>query len=182
MKYEPSFKALQGNPAFFWVRASRGPFHVRQNTPSPSHIPISEGRLFLRCLWKVGLPLHPTACGILADEGSNPCRPHWQADSLLLKLSHSIASDFLRPHGLQHARLPCPSPIPRACSNSCPSSHWCHPTMSSPVDLFSCLQSSPLFSSKSDLHIRWAKYWSFNFSVSPSSGYSGLISFRIFTT
>ena len=65
----------------------------------------------------------PTACGILADEGSNPCRPHWQADSLLLKLSHSVASDFLRPHGLQHARLPCPSPIPRACSNSCPSSH-----------------------------------------------------------
>ena len=57
MKYEPAFKPLQGNPAFFWVRASRGPFHLRQKTQSPSHIPISEGRLLLRCFWKVGLPL-----------------------------------------------------------------------------------------------------------------------------
>ena len=48
------------------------------------------------------------------------------------------------PHGLQHARLPCPSPTPRACSNSCPSSWWCHPTISSSVAPFSsCLQSFP---------------------------------------
>jgi len=53
-------------------------------------------------------------------------------------------SDTLRPHGLQHARLPCPSPIPRAYSNSCPSSQWCHPTISSSVIPFSsCLQSCP---------------------------------------
>ena len=57
MKYEPAFKPLQGNPAFFRVRASRGPFQLRQKTKSPSHILISEGRLLLRCLWKVGLPL-----------------------------------------------------------------------------------------------------------------------------
>ena len=57
MKYEPALKPLQGNPAFFSVRASRGPFQLRQKTQSPSHIPISEGRLLLRCLWKVGLPL-----------------------------------------------------------------------------------------------------------------------------
>ena len=57
MKYEPTFKPLQGNPDFFKVRASRGPFHLRQKTQSPSHIPISEGRLLLRCLGKVGLPL-----------------------------------------------------------------------------------------------------------------------------
>ena len=57
MKYEPAFKPLQGNPAFFWVRASRGPFHLRQKTQIPSHIHISEGRLLLICLWKVGLPL-----------------------------------------------------------------------------------------------------------------------------
>ena len=57
MKYEPAFKPLQGDPAFFSVRASRGPFHLRQKTQSPSHIPISEGRLLLRCLWKVGLCL-----------------------------------------------------------------------------------------------------------------------------
>ena len=57
MKYEPAFKPLQGHPAFFWVRASRGPFHWRQKTQSPSHIPIFEGRLLLRCLCNVGLPL-----------------------------------------------------------------------------------------------------------------------------
>ena len=51
-------------------------------------------------------------------------------------------SNSLRPHGLQDARLPCPSPTPRACSDSCPSSQWCHPTVSSSVISFSsCLQS-----------------------------------------
>ena len=57
MKDEPAFKPLQGNPAFYWVRASRGPFHLRQKMQNSSHIPIAEGRLLLRCLWKVGLPL-----------------------------------------------------------------------------------------------------------------------------
>ena len=57
MKYEPAFNLLQGKPVFFSVRAHRGPFHLRQKTQSPSHIPISEGRLLLSCLWKVGLPL-----------------------------------------------------------------------------------------------------------------------------
>ena len=53
-------------------------------------------------------------------------------------------SDSLQPYGLQHARLPCPSPIPGACSNSCPSSWWCHRTISSSVTPFSsCLQSFP---------------------------------------
>ena len=57
---------------------------------------------------------------------------------------HSVVSDFLQPHGLQHPRLPCPSPTPRACSNSCPSSWGCHPTISSSVVPFSsCLQSFP---------------------------------------
>ena len=57
MKDEPAFKPLKGNPAFFLVTASRGPFHVRQKTQSLSHIHIAEGRLLLRCLWKVGLTL-----------------------------------------------------------------------------------------------------------------------------
>ena len=52
---------------------------------------------------------------------------------LLLLFSHSVVSNSLQPHGLQHARLPCPSPIPGTCSNSCPLSLWCHPTISSSV-------------------------------------------------
>ena len=57
---------------------------------------------------------------------------------------HSVVSESLQPHGLQHARLPCPSPAPRACSNSCPLSWWCHPTVSSSVIPFSSrLQSFP---------------------------------------
>ena len=62
---------------------------------------------------------------------------------LLLLFIHSVVSDSLWPHGLQHARLPCPSPSPRACSNSCPLSQWCHPTILSAVIPFSFLQSFP---------------------------------------
>ena len=61
-----------------------------------------------------------------------------------VQFSCSVVSDSLRPHGLQHTRLPCPSPTPRACSNSCPLSQWCRPTISSSVIPFSsCLQSFP---------------------------------------
>ena len=84
----------------------------------------------------------------------------------------------LRPLVLQHARLPCPSPSPGTCSNSCPSSWWCHPTISSSVVPFSShLQSFP--ASGSALCIRWPKYWSFSFNISPSNEHSGLISFRM---
>ena len=59
-----------------------------------------------------------------------------------VQFSCSVVSNSLQPHGLQHARLTCPSPTPKACSNSCPSSQWCHPTVSSSVIPFSsCLQS-----------------------------------------
>ena len=62
----------------------------------------------------------------------------------LVQFSRSVVSDSLWPHGLQHARLPCPSPTHRAYSNSYPLSRWCHPTISSSVIAFSsCLQSSP---------------------------------------
>ena len=67
-----------------------------------------------------------------------------RCDSILLLFSHSVVSDSLQHHGLQHARLLCPPPSPRACSNSCPSSKWCHPTISSSVIPFSsCPQSLP---------------------------------------
>ena len=55
MKEEPAFKPLQGNPTLFIVRESWYPLHLRQKTQEPSHIPIGEGRLLLRCLFKVGL-------------------------------------------------------------------------------------------------------------------------------
>ena len=62
----------------------------------------------------------------------------------LLFFSHPVISDSLQPHGLKHARLPCPSPSLGACWNSCPLSWWCHPTVSSSVVPFSsCLQSFP---------------------------------------
>ena len=61
MKDEPAFKPLQGNPAFFRVRASRCPFHLKQQTQGPSHILIAEGSLLLRCLWKVSIPLQSKA-------------------------------------------------------------------------------------------------------------------------
>ena len=83
-------------------------------------------------------------------------------------------SDWLWPHGLQHARPPCPSPTPRVYSNSCPLSRWCHPTI-----LPSVFPSITVFSKESVLHIRWPKYWSFSFSIISSNEYSGLISFRM---
>ena len=102
----------------------------------------------------------------------------------------SVAQLCLTPFDRMHCSMPglawrtaaCPSPIPRACSNSCPSSRWCHPTISSSVIPFSCLSNVPcimVFSSESVLHIRWPKYWSFSFSISPSNEYSELISFRM---
>ena len=68
----------------------------------------------------------------------------WYTNFLLLLFSRSVKSKSLWPHGLQHTRLPYPSPSPRACSNSCTLSRWCHPTISSSVIPFSpCLQSFP---------------------------------------
>ena len=65
-----------------------------------------------------------------------------------VQFSQTVVSDSLWPHGLQHTRLPCPSPTPRAYSNSCPLSQWCHPTISSSVvPSSSCLQSFPALGS-----------------------------------
>ena len=104
----------------------------------------------------------------------------WRVTLLFLLFNHQVVSNSLQPCGLQHARLSCPLLSPGVCSNSCPLSQWCHPTISSSVAPFSCTQSflaSGSFSSESALHIRWPKYWSF--SISPSNEYTGLISFRI---
>ena len=78
------------------------------------------------------------------------CHLSWKRQSFFfvslkkLHFSHSVMFESLQPHGLQHARCPCPSPTPGACSNSCPSSLWCYPTISSSVISFSsCPQSFP---------------------------------------
>ena len=102
---------------------------------------------------------------------------------LLLLFSHSVVSNSLRPHGLKHARLPCPSPSPGVCWNSCPfesvipSNHLilCCPLLLLP----SVFPSIRVFSKESVLLIRWPKDWSFSFNISPSNEYSGLISFRM---
>ena len=91
-------------------------------------------------------------------------------------------SNSLKPMYLQHARLLCPSLSPGVCSNSCPFSQWCYLTISSSATCFllppSIFPSIRIFSN-AVLPIWWPKYWSFNFSISPSNEYSGLISFRI---
>ena len=99
-----------------------------------------------------------------------------------VQFSRSVVSDSLQPHGLQQARLPCPSPTPGACSNSHPSSWWCHPTIWYSIVPFSCLQSFPAsgsfpmsqFSTSGGQSIG-----SFCFNITPCNEYSGLISFRI---
>ena len=100
-----------------------------------------------------------------------------------VQFSHSVVSDFLRPHEPQHARPPCPSPTPRAYSNSCPSNQetpsnhliLCCPLLL-PPSIFPSLR---VFSNESVHCIRWPKYWSVSFSISPSNEDSGLISFTM---
>ena len=115
-----------------------------------------------------GLPCLPPGDLLhLGMEPLSPKSPAVQADSLLLnhwealekytvQFSHSVMSVSLRPHGLQHTRLPCPSPTPGACSNSCPPRWWCHPTISSSVvpfsSAFNLSQHQGLFQWVSSLH------------------------------
>ena len=100
-----------------------------------------------------------------------------------VQFSRSVVSNSLRPHEPQHARPPCPSPTPKVHPNPCPSelmmlsNHLilCRPLLLLP----SVFPSIRVFSYESLLQIRWSKYWSFSFSISPSNEYSGLISFRM---
>ena len=102
----------------------------------------------------------------------------WTFSWIVVIVQSLIHVRLLQPHGLQHARLPCPSPIPRVCSDSCPLSQWYNLTISPLANSFSfCIQLFP--ASGSFLCIRWPKYWSFSFNISLSSEYSRLVPFRI---
>ena len=107
---------------------------------------------------------------------------HYSCSFSLVQFSRSVVFDSLRPHESQHTRPPCPSLTPGVHSDSRPSSQWCHLAISSSaVPFSSCPQSLPasVFSNELALRMRWPKYWSFSFSISPSNEHPGLISFRM---
>ena len=81
-----------------------------------------------------------------------------------------VMSDSLWPHGLQHTRLPCPSLSPGVCSNSCPLSRWCHPTISSSITPFSCPQSFPGGAEGGVIGYRWSKDTNFRLWDKKSTG------------
>ena len=118
---------------------------------------ISDG--LSHCLWHVALGNYYTKYPIFERKYKefsrvNLTRHNSALFSPSVQFSHSVVSDSLRPHESQHTRPPCPSATPRAYSNSCPSSQWCHPTISSSV--------IPFFSNESVLQIRWPKYCHFS--------------------
>ena len=104
---------------------------------------------------------------------------HGLISKISVQSSCSVTYNSLQPHGLHHTRLACPSPTPRVYSNSCPLRQWCHATTSSPSPpAFNPCQHQGLFS-ETVLYIRWPKYWSCSFNISPSNEHSELISFRM---
>ena len=99
-----------------------------------------------------------------------------------VQFSHSVVSDPLWPHGLHHASLPCPSPTSQSLVKLMSIESLMlsnHLMLCCPLLLPLVFSSIRVFCNESVLCIRWPKYWSFSFSISPSSEYSGLISFRI---
>ena len=107
----------------------------------------------------------------------------WGTTHFSVQFSHSVVSNSLRPDESQHARPPCLSPTPGVYSNSVsielvmPSGHLilCHPLLLLPP----IRPSIRVFSNESTLRMRWPKYWSFSFSISPSNEHLALISFRM---
>ena len=155
---------------------------------SPSSVEFSKQEHWSGC--------HFLLQGIFLSQGLNVNLLHWKADSLPLhhlgspwnissvQFNHSVMSDSLQPHGLQHTRPPCPSPTntwsllkPTSIESVMPSNHLIpsRPLLL-PPSIFSSIR---VFSNESVLLIRWPKYWSFSFNISPFREYSGLISFRM---
>ena len=109
----------------------------------------------------------------------------WEAPSFSFQFSsvQLLSRVWLQLHEPKHTGPPCPSPTPGVYPNPCPSSWWWHPAISSSVVPFSsCPQSFPAsgsFPMSQLFAIRWPKYWSFSFNISPSNEHPGLISFRM---
>ena len=119
---------------------SRKEYWNRKSIPSSGDLPIPEIKPHLlhrkRILYQLSHQGSPFSLVLSFLMG--------RLSPLSVQFSHSVMSDSLQSHGLQHARLPCPSPNLGACSNSCLSSHWCHLTISSFIIPFSpWLQSFP---------------------------------------
>ena len=130
--------------------------------------------MVLETLLLLCLPLHTQQKRNPEQKACNIC---------ITQFSHSVVSNSLQPYGLQRARLPCPSPTSRAYENSCPSSHWCHLTISSYLFPFSSLlQSFPASGSFQMSQFFTSGGQTVGVSVSasvPSHEYSGLISFSM---
>ena len=129
-----------------------------------------------------GIEPRYTALQTDALSSEPPGKPFYFSRLSSVQFSLSVVSDSLPPHELQHTRPPCPLPTPGVHSNSRPLSWWCHPAISSchPLLLLSLIPPSiRVFSNESTLRMRWPKYWSFSFTISPSNEHPGLISFRM---
>ena len=107
-----NLRNCQGNTAFFWVRVSRGPFHLRQETQGPSYIPIAEGKLHLRCWWKVGSNLQSKTGNQLSawdDMGcmelSSSCCTDINIHIDLRRVSQGISVDSSRKSGHLYCML-----------------------------------------------------------------------------
>ena len=122
---------------------------AKRNRPIYKYIISNQSQLWNKDLYKLGEIIVSAFSVVLRNSKTFAIAANriFVSEFLLfsIQFSHSAVSDCdsLRPNGLQHVRLPCPSPTPRVCSNLCPSSQWCHPTISSSVVPFSsCLHLS----------------------------------------
>ena len=125
-------------------------------------------------VWKAGYPsiFSDTGVAQISTYDLNLSLPCFSS----VQFSHSVVSDYLRPHELQHSRPPYPSPTPRVHSNSRPLSRWSHPAISSchPLLLLPPIPPSiRVFSNELTLCMRWPKYWSISFSIIPSKEHPG---------
>ena len=127
--------------------------------------------------WSTGTTNFPTYPQELYNQAKSNRKSSLTSSSV--QSSHSVVSDPLWPHGLQHTRLPCLSPAQtriRQVSDAISYSVLLLYPFLLPPSIFPSVK---IFSNESVLHIRWPKYWSFSFIISPSNEYSGLIYFMI---